>query len=73
MRFCWFWNFFADFESLLVGIAHPDGHALAHALLEGEAEGAVTVVAALFGELLGGEGMGGVDGLAIAADEVADA
>ena len=37
--------------------AHPGGDALVHASLEGGAEGAVAVVAALLGQLLGGEGL----------------
>ena len=36
---------------------HPGGDALVHALLEGGAEGAVAVVAALLGQLLGGDGL----------------
>ena len=52
---------------------HPGCYALAHALLEGEAEGAVAAVAALVGQLLGGEGMLGSDGLAVETDEMTDA
>ena len=52
---------------------HPRGDALAGALLEGEAEGAVAAVAAFAGQLLGYDGHSGSDDLLVAADEVVDA
>ena len=54
-------------------MAHPRGDALASALLEGEAEGAVAAVAAFAGQLLGNDGLSGSDYLLVAADEVVDA
>ena len=53
--------------------AHPSLYSLSHALLKGEAEGAVTAVAAVAGQLLGSEGLLGLDGLVIGADKVIDA
>ena len=52
---------------------HPRGDALAGALLEGEAEGAVAAVAAFAGQLLGYDGHSGSDDLLVATDEVVDA
>ena len=52
---------------------HPGRYGLAHALLEGEAEGAVAAVAAVDGQLLGREGALGGDSLVIEADEMTDA
>ena len=54
-------------------MAHPRGDALAGALLEGEAEGAVAAVAAFAGQLLGHDGLSGSDDLLVAVDEVVDA
>ena len=54
-------------------VAHPRGDALPHALLKGVAEGAVAAVAAVVGQLLGGERLARGDGLMVAADEVLDA
>ena len=53
--------------------AHPGGDALVHALLEGGAEGAVAVVAALLGQLLGDDGLMCSGKLAVAGYEVTDA
>ena len=53
--------------------AHPSLYSLSHALLKGEAEGAVTAVAAVAGQLLGSEGLLGLDGIAVVADKVIDA
>ena len=53
--------------------AHPGGDALVHALLEGGAEGAVTVVAALLGQLLCDDGLMCSSKLAIAGYEETDA
>ncbi len=58
---------------LAVRLVHPSCHALALALLEGGGEGAVAAVAALQGQLLGGEGAMGGDGLGVEGDEVVDA
>ena len=52
---------------------HPSSYGLPCALLESEAEGAVAVVAAFVGQLLGNDRKSGCGGLAIATDEVADA
>ena len=52
---------------------HPSLYSLSHTLLEGEAEGAVAAVAAVAGQLLGSEGLLGLDGLVIVADKVIDA
>jgi len=52
---------------------HPGCNRLAHALLEGKAEGAVAPIAAVAGELLGNDGLLGCDSLAIEVDEVVDA
>ena len=54
-------------------VAHPCCHRLSHALLEGEAEGAVASVTAVAGQLLGCEGALGGDGIAVEMDEVIDA
>lgn len=66
----------SDFESqdteLLVCVAHPDRHGLSHALLEGETESAVTLIAAVMSQLLGGEGAVGCHGLTIEADKMID-
>lgn len=43
-----------------------------HALLEGSAEGAVTMIAALVGQLLGDDGHMGSGKLAVAGYEVTD-
>ena len=53
--------------------AHPGGDALLHALLEGGAEGAVAVVAALLGQLLGNDGLMCSGKFAVAGYEVTDA
>ena len=53
--------------------AHPSLYGLSHALFESEAESAVTVVAAVAGQVLGSEGLMGVDGIAVVAVEVIDA
>ena len=53
--------------------AHPSLYGLSHALFESEAESAVTAVAAVVGQLLGSEGLLGLDGLVIVADKVIDA
>ena len=53
--------------------AHPDGDVLVHALLEGNAEGGVAMVAALLGQLLGDNGLMGSGKLAVAGHEVTDA
>ena len=55
------------------GGGHPGGDCLVHALFEGSAEGAVAAIAALGGELLGGEWVAVGDGLAIESDEMVDA
>ena len=52
---------------------HPGGDGLPHALFEGQAEGAVTAITALAGQLLDGEGLLGLDDLLVAANEVVDA
>ena len=49
---------------------YPGGDALVHALLEGGAEGAVTVVAALLGQLLGDNGLMCSGKLAVAGYEM---
>ena len=54
-------------------MAYPVGYVLARALLEGQAEGAVTVVATFVGQLLDGIELMGAGYLLIAADEVVDA
>ena len=51
---------------------HPGRYALARALFEGEAEGAVTVVTTFASQLLDGEGLLGAVDLLVAADEVVD-
>ena len=53
--------------------AHPRRDVLAHALLEGEAEGAVAAVAAHEGQLLDDDGTLGGDGLTVEPYEMADA
>lgn len=53
--------------------AHPDGDVLVHALLEGNAEGGVAMVAALPGQLLGDNGLMGSGKHAVAGYEVTDA
>ena len=53
--------------------AHPGGDALLHALLEGGTEGAVAVVAALLGQLLGDDRLMCSGKLAVAGHEVTDA
>ena len=53
--------------------AHPGGDALLHALLEGGAEGAVAVVAALLGQLLGDDRLMCSSKFAVAGYEVTDA
>jgi len=53
--------------------AHPVGDVLVHALPEGGAEGAVAVVAALLGQLLGDNGFLCSGKLAVAGYEVTDA
>ena len=57
---------------LTLRAAHPGRYALAHGLREGAAEGAVAAEAALMGQLLGGDGLSGLGGLLVAADEVVD-
>ena len=52
---------------------YPGGDALVHASLEDGAEGAVAVVAALLGQLLGDDGLLCSGKLAVAGYEVADA
>ena len=52
---------------------YPGGYALARALFEGQAEGAIAAVAAFAGQLLGNDGLSCCDGLLIAADEVVNA
>ena len=52
---------------------HPGDDALVHTLLEGGAEGAVAVVAALLGQLLGDDGLLCSGKLAVACYEVTDA
>ena len=52
---------------------YPGDDALVHALLEGGAEGAVAVVAALLGQLLGDDGLLCSGKLAVAGYEVTDA
>ncbi len=54
-------------------LVHPVGDALLHAPLEGGAEGAVAVVAALQGQFLGGDGLLCSGKLAVAGYEVTDA
>ncbi len=54
-------------------LAHPGGDALVHATLEGGAEGAVAVVAALQGQLLGADRFLCSGKLAVAGYEVTDA
>ena len=55
-----FETIFADFESraakLPCHVANPVCYALTRALLEGQAEGTVTMVAAIVGQLLGSDG-----------------
>ena len=46
---------------------------MAGALFEGKAEGAITAVTALVGQLLGNDGLIGPGKFVIAADEVVDA
>ena len=53
--------------------AHPSLYSLSHALLEGEAEGAVAAVAAVAGELLGADDSPGVGSLLAECDEMIDA
>ena len=60
-------------EYLLVRFAHPSSDTLTHALLEGEAEGAVASVAAFAGQLLGCDGLMGSNSLSIETHEVVDA
>ena len=60
-------------KRLLSRVAHPGSYALARALLEGQAEGAITAVTAFAGQLLGDDGLSGSSGLLVAADEVVDA
>ena len=52
---------------------HPGGYRQAGALLEGGAEGAVTVVAALLGQLLGDDGFMCSGKFAVAGYEMTDA
>ena len=52
---------------------HPGSYGLAGALLEGEAESAVTPVAAVAGQLLGSDGLLGSGSLAIQTHEMVDA
>ena len=54
-------------------VAHPGRDALAGALREGAAEGAVAAEAALLSQLLGTDGLSGSVSLLVAADEVVDA
>ena len=54
-------------------VAHPDGHALASALFESEAEGAVAAVTAFVGQLLGDDGLAGSCEFLVAGNEVVDA
>lgn len=53
--------------------AYPGCNGLSHALLEGEAEGAVASVAAFAGQLLGCDGLMGSNSLSIETHEVVDA
>ena len=59
--------------NLLFCVTHPSRHGLSHALLEGETESAVTLVAAVMSQLLCGEGAIGSDSLTIKTDEMFDA
>ena len=52
--------------------AHPGGDALVHALLEGGAESAIAVVAALLGQLVGDDGLMCSGKFAAAGYEVSD-
>ena len=52
---------------------HPGCHALSHALLEGQAEGAVAAVAAFTGQLLGSNGLVDSDSLTIEIHKLIDA
>ena len=58
---------------MLFLFVHPGGDALVHALFEGGAEGAVAVVAALPGQLLGADELLRSGKLAVAGYEVTDA
>ena len=61
-------------KKLLALALHPGLYALAHALGEGTAEGAVAAEAALLGQLLGANVLlTGCDGLLVKTDEVIDA
>ena len=60
-------------KKLLALALHPGLYALAHALGEGAAEGAVTAEAALLGQLLGNDILTGSNALLIETDEVVDA
>ena len=52
--------------------AHPRRDSLAHALLEGKAEGAVAAVAAIVGQLLGNDRLLGSSGLVEEVNEMVD-
>ena len=56
-----------------LAFAHPGGDALVHALFEGGTEGAVAVVAALLGQLLGDDGLMCGGKLTVAGYEMTDA
>ena len=80
--FAYIVTIFADFEnktrweSLLFRLsrtAHPCGHGLSHALFEGGTESTIAAKTALVGQLLGGEGTLGGDGIVVKMDEVANA
>lgn len=68
---------FADFETCAADYSaiftHPGCHALSHALLEGQAEGAVAAVAAFTGQLLGSDGLLDSDSLTIEIHKLIDA
>ena len=67
-------NIFIFITSLRVFLfAYPGGEALVHALLEGRTEGAVAMVAALLGQLLGDDGFLCSGKLTVAGYKVADA
>ena len=58
---------------LLCRLAHPCGHAQAHALREGTTEGPVAAEAALVCQFLSDDGLSGSGEFLIAFDEVVDA
>ena len=60
-------------DKALLRFVHPCRHALAHTLLESQAEGAIAAIAALASQLLGRERPLISDSLAIKTNEMADA